>query len=614
MHLMLVQRQRKHSESEEAAADHHQQEKNENQQETTHSADLPLETAAVLPWGVMTRNNSLEIPVPDPSCDLGGRSIVLVGIMGAGKTAVGRRLAQTLGLPFIDTDHEVEVAAGYSVSEIFERFGEPAFRDVERRVIRRLLDGRRMVLATGGGAFMDRETRALIRSKGMSIWIRAPLTLLLKRVVGRTHRPLLMSGDPAQILQGLIDLRHPIYAEADIVIDSRDEPVDSMARRLTEAVRAHEPPLHVPVDLAGGGYDIVIGSGLLARAGGLLAGVLPQRRAIIVTDRTVAGLHLGMLKAGLETAGFTIGTVEIEPGEASKSIEGWAELVDHLLGRGVERRTAIVALGGGVVGDLAGFAAAATLRGLPFVQVPTTLLAQVDSSVGGKTGINTPHGKNLIGAFHQPRMVLADTDVLATLPPRELRAGYAEIVKAGLIGDAGFYEWCEVHGAAVVGHDHTAQAEAIRHACAFKAAVVGDDEREEKTSDGRALLNLGHTFAHALEAEVGYGGELLHGEAVAIGLGLAFSLSARLGYCPPEDGARVRAHLASVGLPTEIAKLNRVVSAERLIGHMRRDKKMRDGALNFVLVRGIGQAFTTRDVPPDDVMAVLREAGCRDAS
>jgi shikimate kinase/3-dehydroquinate synthase len=614
MHLMLVQRQRKHPQREEAATDHQQQEKNENQQETTHSADLPLETAAVLAWGVMTRNNALDMPVRGPPPDLAGRSIVLVGLMGAGKTAVGRRLASALGLPFVDTDQEVEVAAGYSVSEIFERFGEPAFRDVERRVIRRLLDGRRIVLATGGGAFMDRETRAVIRGRGLSIWIRAPLPLLLKRVAGRTHRPLLMSGDPAQILQGLIDLRHPIYAEADVVIDSRDEPVDSMATRLTEAVLAHEPPLRLPVDLGGGGYEVVIGSGLLARAGSLLARVLPQRRAIIVTDRIVADLHLATLKAGLENAGFTTGTVEIEPGEASKSIEGWAELVDHLLGRGVERRTAIVALGGGVVGDLAGFAAAATLRGLPFVQVPTTLLAQVDSSVGGKTGINTRHGKNLIGAFHQPRMVLADTDVLATLPARELRAGYAEIVKAGLIGDAGFYAWCEAHGAGVVGGDRSAQAEAIRRACAFKAAVVGDDEREERANDGRALLNLGHTFGHALEAEVGYGGELLHGEAVAIGLGLAFSLSARLGLCPPEDGARVRAHLGAVGLPTEIGMLNRVFSAERLIAHMRRDKKMRDGALHFVLLRGIGQAFTTRDVPPEAVMAVLREAGCREAA
>jgi shikimate kinase/3-dehydroquinate synthase len=263
-----------------------------------------------------------------------------------------------------------------------------------------------------------------------------------------------------------------------------------------------------------------------------------------------------------------------------------------------------------VVGDLAGFAAAATLRGLPFVQVPTTLLAQVDSSVGGKTGVNTRHGKNLVGAFHQPRIVLADTDTLATLPIRELRAGYAEIVKAGLIGDATFFDWCEAHGTAVIAGDRTAQAEAIERACVFKAAVVGDDEREEKPNDGRALLNLGHTFGHALEAETGYGSGLLHGEAVAIGLGLAFRLSARLELCDGATADRVVAHVAAVGLPAEIAHLNRRFSAARLIGHMRKDKKVRDGVLNFVLARGVGRAFTTSDVPADAVADVLREAGC----
>jgi len=558
----------------------------------------------------MTRNTT-DAPDPPPApLPIALRSVVLVGIMGAGKTAVGKRLAASLGLPFVDTDHEVEVAAGYTVSEIFERFGEPAFRDVERRVIRRLLDGPRVVLATGGGAFMDDETRQVIRARGLSIWIRASLPLLLKRVAGRTHRPLLMSGDPGTILQGLMKLRHPTYAEADIVIDSRDEPVETMTARLAEAILAHEPPRRVPVALATQGYDVVIGAGLLARAGALLAPVLPQRRAVIVTDETVATLHLDTLKAGLETAGFTTGQILVPPGEATKSVDAWASVVDQLLEQGVERRTAVIALGGGVVGDLAGFAAAATMRGLPFVQVPTTLLAQVDSSVGGKTGINTRHGKNLIGAFYQPRIVLADTDTLGTLPPRELRAGYAEIVKTGLIGDAPFYDWCERNGAGVVAGNRSLQAEAVQRACAFKAAVVGDDEREEKPNDGRALLNLGHTFGHALEAEYGYGGGLLHGEAVAVGLGLAFGLSAKLGHCAPELRSRVEAHIASVGLPAELSMLNRRFSAATLIRHMRRDKKMRDGALQFILVRGIGEAFTSRDVPEETVVELLREAGC----
>jgi shikimate kinase / 3-dehydroquinate synthase len=267
-------------------------------------------------------------------------------------------------------------------------------------------------------------------------------------------------------------------------------------------------------------------------------------------------------------------------------------------------------LGGGGGGAFAGSAPPTTLRGLPFIQIPTTLLSQVDSSVGGKTGVNTRHGKNLVGAFYQPRMVLADTATLGTLPPRELRAGYAEIAKAGLIGDAAFFAWCERHGQGVVDGDREAQAEAIKRACAFKAAVVGDDEREEKPNDGRALLNLGHTFGHALEAEYGYDGGLLHGEGVAVGLGLAFKLSARLGLCPQADAERVIAHVSAVGLPADLSMLNRRFSAATLIGHMRRDKKMRDGALHFVLARGIGQALTSSDVPPDAVVDLLRDEGC----
>ena len=363
-----------------------------------------------------------------------------------------------------------------------------------------------------------------------------------------------------------MELRHPIYAESDIVVDCGDEPPDHTTAKVLQALRDWRPARRLHVALSSTSYDVVVGDGLLARAGALLAPVLPQKRAVVVTDETVAALHLPALLDGLGQTGVTVSTVVVPPGEASKSMEGYTRVVTALLDAGVERRTTVIALGGGVVGDLAGFAAATTLRGLPFVQVPTTLLSQVDSSVGGKTGINTRHGKNLLGAFHQPRMVLADTGVLGTLPPRELRAGYAEIVKAGLIGDAAFFDWCEAHGAALTGGDQDVQAEAVLRACAFKAAVVGDDEREEKPNDGRALLNLGHTFGHALEAEVGYGGGLLHGEAVAAGLGLAFRLSARLGLCEPEDAARVGAHLEAVGLPSGPGMLNRRFSAARLIG------------------------------------------------
>jgi shikimate kinase/3-dehydroquinate synthase len=556
----------------------------------------------------MTRNTALRDGIALPGT-LAGRSIVLVGLMGAGKTSIGRRLAARLGLPFRDADTEIEAAAAASIPEYFERFGESEFRAGERRVIARLLSAEPLVLATGGGAYMDPDTRATIRREAVCIWLRARLPTLLRRVAGRTHRPLLNAGDPAEVLQRLMTVRHPIYAEADIIVDCGDENPDTTTSHVLEALLAWQPARRLAVALASTGYDVVVGEHLLARAGALLAPVLPQKRAFVVTDENVAARHLATLLAGLAETGFSVVPITVAAGERSKSLETFGSVTDQMLEAGVERRTSVIALGGGVVGDLAGFAAAATLRGLPFVQMPTTLLAQVDSSVGGKTGINTRHGKNLLGAFHQPRMVLADTATLATLPLRELRAGYAEIAKAGLIGDAAFFGWCEANGAAVVGGERGAQAEAILRACAFKAQVVGGDEREEKPSDGRALLNLGHTFGHALEAELGFG-TILHGEAVAVGIGLAFRLSANLGLCAPADAERVVGHFSAIGLPAELHTLNRRLSADRLIAHMRRDKKVRDGRLNFVLVRGIGRAFTSAEVPADAVVDLLRGEGC----
>ncbi|HEY1411812.1 MAG TPA: 3-dehydroquinate synthase [Rhodopila sp.] len=557
----------------------------------------------------MTRNTALRetIPVPDT---ITGRSVVLVGLMGAGKTSIGRRLAARLGLPFRDADQEIELAAGCTIPELFARYGETAFRDGERRVIRRLLAGDPMVLAFGGGAYMDAQTREITRSEAVTVWLRCTLPTLVRRVATRDNRPLLNGRDREQTLRELMEIRYPVYAEADVVVDCGDEPPDHTTTDVMNALLAWQPARRLHVVLPSTSYDVVIGENLLARAGALLAPKLPQKRAVVVTDRNVAGLHLQTLLDGLAETAIATSSIVVKDGEASKSMETYLDVVDQLLEARVERRTAVIALGGGVVGDLAGFAAATTLRGLPFVQIPTTLLSQVDSSVGGKTGVNTRRGKNLVGAFYQPRMVLADTGTLGTLAPRELRAGYAEIAKAGLIGDAAFFAWCERHGQAVVSGDRDAQAEAIKRACAFKAAVVGDDEREEKPNDGRALLNLGHTFGHALEAEYGYDGGLLHGEGVGIGLGLAFKLSARLGLCASADAERVIAHVSAAGLPADLSMLNRRFSAATLVGHMRRDKKMRDGALHFVLARGIGQAFTSADVPPDAVLELLRDEGC----
>ena len=350
------------------------------------------------------------------------------------------------------------------------------------------------------------------------------------------------------------------------------------------------------VALGARSYDILIGRGLIGEAGALLSPALRQKRVVTVTDETVAGLHLARFVASLEASGIRNQTITLPPGEATKDFAHFARLCEDILALGVERATAIVALGGGVVGDLAGFAAATLLRGLDFIQVPTTLLAQVDSSVGGKTAIDSRHGKNLVGAFHQPMLVLADIDALATLPRRELLAGYAEVVKYGLIRDRAFYDWLDANGAALVAGDEAARQEAVRRSCAAKAAIVAADERE---TGERALLNFGHTFGHALETATGFGDGLKHGEAVAVGMQLAFDLSVQLGFCKAEAAERVRRHLAAVGLPTSPAGLaGAALDAAPLLALMRKDKKVSDGRVALILARDIGDAFICRDVAP----------------
>ena len=358
----------------------------------------------------------------------------------------------------------------------------------------------------------------------------------------------------------------------------------------------------VRVELGIRGYDIHVGPGLLARAGALIAPFAPEGRVFVVTDETVARLHAPALEAGLAAAGLGAIRLTLPPGEATKSWTQLGTLLERLLDHRPERRSLLVALGGGVIGDLTGLAASLLLRGVDFVQVPTTLLAQVDSAVGGKTAVDARHGKNLIGAFHQPRLVLADLDALATLPARELRAGYAEIAKYGLIDDPAFFAWCEANAASLLGGDAAALGHAVAVSCRAKARVVGADERE---ADARMLLNLGHTFAHAFEAALGFDAALLHGEAVAIGIALAFELSAALGLCPPDDATRVRRHLASAGLPT--APPRNAAGPDRLVELMAQDKKAR-GGLTFILARGIGRAFVARDVPADAVRGLLARA------
>lgn len=362
----------------------------------------------------------------------------------------------------------------------------------------------------------------------------------------------------------------------------------------------------VSVALPGRAYDILLGPGQLAQAGRLIAGRLGKGRCGIVTDANVAKHHLGDLEASLKAEGRWKGSIVLPAGEATKSFAQLAPLCEQLLEMELERGDMVVALGGGVIGDLAGFSASILRRGVRLVQVPTSLLAQVDSSVGGKTGINTPQGKNLIGTFHQPSLVIIDTDVLETLPDRELRAGYAEVAKYGLLGDADFFGWLEGNAQKLFDGDLPARLHAIETSVSMKARIVIADERE---AGERALLNLGHTFGHALEAWTGYSDRLLHGEGVAIGMCLAFRLSEKLKLSPPGTAQRVTTHLATVGLPTQISDIpgGETPTPARLLQLMEQDKKVQDGLLTFVLVRGIGQAFVTREVGRDDVEAFLAE-------
>ncbi len=359
----------------------------------------------------------------------------------------------------------------------------------------------------------------------------------------------------------------------------------------------------VSVDLGTRSYDITISDGLLAHAGRTIAPLLARPVTAIVTDENVARHHLKTLTDSLSDAGIKHSSIILPPGESTKNYAHLARVCDDIIAAGMERNDRIIAFGGGVIGDLAGFAAAIVRRGIGFIQIPTSLLAQVDSSVGGKTGINSPHGKNLVGAFHQPVAVLADINVLNTLPERELAAGYAEVAKYGLLGDADFFSWLENNASRIFAGDPQARIHAIRTSCQAKAAIVASDERE---AGDRALLNLGHTFGHALESATGYSDRLLHGEGVAIGMAQAFRFSEQLGICRPGAAARMQGHLKSVGLPTDVSGIRKhLPDAGRLVEIMRQDKKAEAGRINFVLVKDVGNAYIDKTIEEDGLVKFL---------
>jgi 3-dehydroquinate synthase len=523
--------------------------------------------------------------------------------MGAGKTTIGRILARKLGLRFIDSDHEIEARTGASIPWIFEIEGEQSFRRREADVIRELTGQQDLVLATGGGAVLNADSRAFLKSRGTVIYLRATVHSILQRTAHDKNRPLLQTADPRKKLEELMAVRDPLYMEiADVVIDTGRPNVQSMVQTIltqleTRACEASpncvtqaEPSMNeestilLNVELGERSYPISIGPALL-NDGALLARHVNGGKVAIITNTTIAPLYLARVEAGLRGAGKDVMSIVLPDGEEFKNWSSLMQIFDTLLANKADRKTTLIALGGGVIGDVTGYAAASYMRGIDFIQVPTTLLSQVDSSVGGKTGINHPLGKNMIGAFYQPRAVIADTSTLETLPARELSAGLAEVIKHGAIIDAAFFDWIEANMARLMARDKGALAYAIARSCEIKADVVRQDEREGGL---RAILNFGHTFGHAIENGLGYGA-WLHGEAVGCGMVMAADLSHRMGLVDAATVARMRALVAAAGLPVKAPDLG----AERWLELMEVDKKNEGGAIKFILLKPLGAPSIT---------------------
>jgi len=524
--------------------------------------------------------------------------------MGSGKTTVGRLLAKQLGKTFVDSDEEILKRTGVTIQHIFDVEGEAGFRQREAGIVQELLQRNNIVLATGGGAVLDSHSRRVMHENGTVVYLKSGVHDLWQRTRHDRSRPLLQTADPRAKLHELFEQRNPLYTEiADIVMHTGKQNVhvllSALQRKLNSThntTQALNTMQTLKVGLAERSYPIHIGSGLLSRAD-LILPFLPNRRVAIVSNTTVAPLYLSPLRTLLEKNGVRVESIVLPDGEQYKNIATLNLIYDALLTSRCERNTPLIALGGGVIGDMTGYAAATYLRGVPFIQIPTTLLSQVDSSVGGKTGINHPLGKNMIGAFYQPQLVLADIDTLKTLADQELRAGLAEVIKYGLIRDLPFLEWLESNMEKLLARDTAALQYAITRSCENKAEVVGNDERE---SGERALLNLGHTFGHAIENGMGYGA-WLHGEAVAAGTIMAADLSQRLGWINEQDVTRIRKLFERAGLPVIAPHM----TIDKYLDLMGLDKKVIDGQIRFVLLKALGHAVISSAVPAELLRATL---------
>ena len=542
------------------------------------------------------------------STRFGNGNIFLIGMMGAGKTTIGKSLANYLGKQFIDTDHEIQERTGVKIPVIFEIEGEEGFRKRETEVLRELVKKDNIVLATGGGVVLSEENRMLLAQSGNVVYLRASVNDLHRRTRYDKSRPLLQTKNSHKKLTELFSQRDDLYRDtAHVIVDSGKQGVRQLVQKLVNKLIHYNSSRcsgnnmqTITVDFVPSSdkrsYPIHIGYDILQQTE-LILSCLPQKRVAIISNTTVAPLYLDKLRAALEKHDVNCIPIILPDGEVHKNWETLNLIHDTLLKNHCERNTTIIALGGGVVGDLTGFAAATYLRGVPFIQVPTTLLAQVDSSVGGKTGINHALGKNMVGAFYQPLMVLADSATLNTLPDRELSAGLAEIIKYGLIRDPSFFDWLEQKMPKLLARDPGILNEAIRRSCENKAEIVAADEKEKGV---RALLNLGHTFGHAIENGMGYG-VWLHGEAVAAGTVLAAELSHRMKLISEADVTRIRKIFVQAGLPVDPPKL----SPEKYLELMMMDKKVEAGKLRFILLTRIGEAVMRADIPSELLMETL---------
>ncbi|MFT6220517.1 MAG: shikimate kinase/3-dehydroquinate synthase [Myxococcota bacterium] len=550
----------------------------------------------------------------DLKIDLNDKKIiVLTGMMGVGKTTIGNKLAESAGFYFIDSDQEVEDQSGQSIAEIFKHKGEKYFRTIEKEAVLEILNrDEHIVLSLGGGAFMDEEVRDLIKEKAVSVWLYSDLETLLYRISAKNTRPLLNRVNKRKVLSDLIIQRYPTYKLADIHIDTGKANYDSLIKNIMKKISTSASGQIskeiVPVNLGGRSYDIVVGSGVVGEIAKRISQIKIYSKIIVIADDNAAKFHLETLTNNLKKQPVEVQTIIAGSGEEAKSFANLENILEETLQMQVDRNVLLIAFGGGVIGDLCGFVASILLRGVDFVQIPTTLLSAVDSSVGGKTAINSKSGKNLVGSFYQPKLVLCDLDFLETLPKRDFISGYAEVVKYGFIKDKNFFNYLENNLDKIINRDQEVLQKIIVKSCQIKAEIVRLDERENNL---RAILNFGHTFGHVLEIQTKYSKDLSHGEAVSIGMVLAAKMSLDLGLLEKDHVTKITNHLKRTNLPTSIKDIQNHSKyswkIERLIQHLYKDKKVENRKLTFILLEEIGKSVIRKEINESDFIKTISQ-------